>query len=151
MFEFALKMTIVCSSIVLLAGLVMFINAVRFLKIALSAAGVVVGHELKVDKTPDADGFKNCFSYPIVEYKDHEGNLHRVTLSHGTAGYQPFPTGKQVTILYHPTKIAHARIRSFHHIWSFPVMFTAFGIIGIIIGIFGSEWFKKLGLFLFNN
>ena len=128
----------------LLIGLVLFVSTIRFLRIAESAVGVVVGHETKVSESPDHDGFKTAFVYPVVEFEDASERRHRVTLAIGSAGYQPFPIGSRVIVLYPPNDTARARIRSFLHLWSFPVMFTAGGIMSILGGLGLRIWTSHL-------
>src|SRR5262245_9524823 len=133
-------MIILGGGFAVLVGLALFIGTIRFLLIAESAAGVVVGHETKVRETRDQDGFTTAHAHPVVEFEDAKGKQHRVTLATGTSGYQPFPVGKPVVILYPPDDTARARIRSFLHLWFFPVMFTVVGIVSILGGLWFRTW-----------
>ncbi len=132
-----------------LIGLGLFIGTIRFLRAAERAAGAVVGHKAKVDETPDQDGMRQCFIYPVVEFEDCYGRHQRVTLATGTAGWQPFPVGTRVEILYPPRDPTRARIRSFLHLWSFPVMFTALGLWGVGGGFLFHSWSSRLDAFTF--
>ncbi|MBA4067470.1 MAG: hypothetical protein C0501_27930 [Isosphaera sp.] len=140
MFAVVSVMIVVGGGFGVLIGLALLVGTVRFLRVAESAAGVVVAHEAKVDETPDQDGMRTCFVYPVVEFEDRSGRHHRVTLATGTAGYQPFPVGTRVEILWPPDDPARARIRSFLHLWFFPTMFTASGLLGVAGGLLFYSW-----------
>lgn len=147
MFAVVSIIIIVGGGVSVLIGLALFIGTIRFLRIAESVEGVVVGHEAKVDDTPDQDGMKHCFIYPIVEFEDRSGRHHRVTLATGTAGYQPYPLGLQVNILCPPNDPARARICGFLHLWSFPAMFTATGILSMLGGLLFYAWTSRPNAF----
>lgn len=133
-------MMVVAGGFSVLIGLGLLVGTIRFLRVAESTAGVVVGYETRVSETRDQDGFVTAFVHPVVEFEDASGRHHRVTLATGTAGCRPFPVGASVVMLYPPDDATRARIRCFLHLWSFPVMFTVIGTISILFGLWVRTW-----------
>lgn len=123
-----------------LTGLALLVGTIRFLRVAESSAGVVVGYESKVSETPDQDGFRTAFVHPVVEFEDRSGRRHRVTLATGTAGYRPYTVGLPVEILCPPDDPSRARIRGFLHLWLFPAAFTVGGVLSMV----WARWFYEL-------
>src|SRR5262245_23600531 len=119
MFAIVSIVMIVSGVATVLIGLAFFVGTVRFLGTAERAAGVIVGHETQV--STDSDGTRMAYIHPVVEFEDGNGRQHRVTLATGTAGFQPFPAGRQVEILYPPNNPGKARIRHFLYLWFFPM------------------------------
>ena len=70
-----------------------------------------------------------------MKFKDRTGYDHHVTLATGTAYFYPFPTGKEVALLYPPNDTSKARSRCFLHLWALPVMFIAAGAASIVFGL----------------
>jgi hypothetical protein len=142
MFGIFSTVIIISGGVTVLIGLAFLVGTIRFLRTAERAAGVIVGHEAQV--STDSEGCKTAYVHPVVEFEDAAGKKHRVTLATGTAGFHPFPAGRQVEILYPPDNPEKARIRHFLHLWFFPMICTALGIIAVVFGYFFHAWTSGL-------
>lgn len=124
-----------------LAGLVLLAGSIRFFRAASRTTALVVGHEPRV--TRDQDGLTTHI-HPVVEFEDEGGQKRLVTLAMGTAGFQPFPLGSRVELLFLPGDQATARIRHFLHLWFFPAMFIGLGGMGMGFGLLFRAWTSGL-------
>ena len=117
----------------ILAGIAFLVGTIRFLRSAEPAAATVVEYETRVSR--DSEGGSVQLLHPIVQFEDRDGRTQRVTMHCGSSGAPPFPTGSRVEVLFLPNDPSGARIRSFSHLWLFPVVFLAAGLFGMAFGL----------------
>src|SRR5262249_19124155 len=107
-------------------GLLAAIQMARLLAVGIRTRAKVVGYQTGVDREMPA-------RYPIVEFRDHEGRVHRVQLGSGVR------TTKEgdAEIVYHPGNPRLARGIGFSHTWLVPLAGIGVGGGLVILGIAG--------------
>lgn len=82
----------------------------------------------------DPEGSRCVYYHPTLEFEDESGQAHRVTVSFGS-GERAYEASSPVAVLFDTTDQARTRIRSFHHLWFFPLVFTVLGAAGLTGGL----------------
>jgi len=108
-------------------GLLTAGSARRFLATALSAEGRIV------DYTEDRDLDDEQTMYtPVIEFTTAGGQVQR--FSAGVSSSSKPRVGRQVTVLYDPTRPERARLRSWAALWMLPAIFIGLGAVLAVLG-----------------
>jgi hypothetical protein len=94
----------------LLIGLLAAIQMMRLLAAGVRTRAKVVGYETGAGADIPA-------RYPVVEFRDEDGKVHRVQLGSGVAAAK----GEETDIVYHPANPRLARGIGFSHTWLVPL------------------------------
>jgi hypothetical protein len=113
-------------------GLCFIIGTLRFLGRAVPLPGRVAGYE--VHEGVDSEGVRCVYYHPTLEFEDEAGRSHRVTLSFGSSA-RSHEVGAPVTVLFDPSDPSRSRLRSFLHLWLFPLASAALGAVGLAGGL----------------
>ena len=84
-----------------------------------AAVGRVLGHEQRADD-------EDTSYFPIVEFTDSRGRVHRFTSVAGGSSASP-AVGTTVRVRYLPEDPKVAYIQSFLHMWAAPLALAALG------------------------
>jgi hypothetical protein len=100
----------------------------RFLKTATQTRGTILRYEMRSDGESET-------AHPVVEFRDARGIRRQATMSVGTGGVRLADPGTPVDVVYDPRNPAEASIRAFTHLWLFPLLLTAFGLVFAAVGV----------------
>lgn len=94
-------------------------------------------------RSRDSDG-SDTFA-PIVEYRTGEGIERRFQHTVSSGGALTSDIGDLVDVLYDPDDPDHAIVRSATGLWLGPILFGAFGILGLLVTVLGIWGVRRAG------
>jgi hypothetical protein len=126
----------------LASGIFLFFRQRARIARSISAEGIVIeliprraSREFILEKTEGGVKLEKKYLYrPLVRFRTQDGRTIKFSPSIATRP-APYQVGDRVSILYEPDRPNQAQINRFVYLWFFPMMFIAFGVFTLGMGL----------------
>jgi hypothetical protein len=126
----------------LASGIFLFFRQRARIARSVKAEGVVIeliprraSREFILVKTEGGVKLEKKYLYrPLVRFRTQDGRTIKFSPSIATRP-APYQVGDRVSILYEPDRPNQAQINRFVYLWFFPMMFIAFGVFTLGMGL----------------